>query len=82
MKNDILQLIKNKKSLFKQELKEGALELQKMKEEMVKKDKREAALLMMERIPILKTKIVSAKVVVAVLTELEKEIDNIGQITN
>lgn len=77
MKDEILKLIKNKKMLFKQEVNEGIAELQKIKAEANQREKKEGMLMVMERIPLLKTKIVSAKVVVAVLTELEKEITEV-----
>jgi hypothetical protein len=77
MKNEILQLIQAKKVLFKQEVNEGVAELQKIKAEAAQRDKKEAMLLVMERIPLIKTKIVSAKVLLSVLTELEKEINDL-----
>ena len=82
MKIEILEILTKKKQLFKQELSEGALELKKIREEISKLEKKESALLMMERLPILKTKIVSAKVVIAVLMELEKEISEIQETSN
>lgn len=82
MKIEILEILTKKKQLFKQELSEGALELKKIREEISKLEKKESALLMMERLPILKTKIVSAKVVIAVLMELEKEINDIQETSN
>jgi hypothetical protein len=75
MKKEILEAITRKKQLFKQELSEGAMELKKIRDEISKLEKKEGALIMMERLPILKTKIVSAKVVIAVLMELEKEVN-------
>jgi len=77
MKTKILKIIHQKKRLFNQSRLEAVRELEKMREEANQKEKKEAAIFAMERIPKLQTGIVSAKVVISVLTELEKEINGL-----
>jgi hypothetical protein len=79
MKIQVLELIKHKKHLFNQNRLEAIRELEKLREKANKDFNKDGLKSAMQDLPLIKTKLVSAKTVLAVLIELEKEINELQE---
>ena len=82
MKTKILKILKEKKSLFNHTRLEAIRELEQLREKANKDFNKDGLKAAMQDLPLIKTKLVTAKTVLALLTEIEKELMKIEEPSN
>jgi hypothetical protein len=79
MKKEILEVIKLKKMLYNQQRNEAIVELRKLQAESIRDKEKNTLDIIMNKFPEAKLKLISSKIVLAVLQELEQDIVKIDE---